>query len=79
MGKAHYIDLSLQEHLLDCDTPYGVCMSFNETSDAEITELNKHFPNRSPEEVKQAIENAKSSFHGSRRGTRAEILSQMLT
>jgi len=54
-------------------------MSFNEISEAEVANINKHFPNRSPEEVKQAIENAKELFHGSRGGNRAEILTQMLS
>jgi hypothetical protein len=54
-------------------------MAFNETSELEIAQINKHFPNRSPEEVKQAIEKAKASFHGSRAGSRAEILAQMLS
>jgi hypothetical protein len=56
-----------------------ISMSFNETSEAEIARINKHFPNRSPEEVKQAIETAKANFHGSRGGSRVEILAQMLS
>jgi len=54
-------------------------MSINETSELEIAQINKHFPNRSPEEVKQAIEKAKASFHGSRGGSRVQILTQMLS
>ena len=57
----------------------SICMSFNETSEAEVAQINKYFPNRSPEEVRRAIEDAKASFHGSRGGKRAEILSQLLS
>jgi hypothetical protein len=51
---------------------------YNEPSEVEVAQINKHFPNRSPQEVKQAIETAKASFHGSRGMSRAQILSELL-
>jgi hypothetical protein len=65
-------------HLRGAHDGLFVSMSFNETSDAEVAQINKYFPNRTPDEVKRAIEIAKASFHGSRGGNRADILSQLL-
>jgi hypothetical protein len=54
-------------------------MSINETTDSEVTQINQYFPNRTPDEVKRAIELAKASFHGSRGVNRSELLSQILS
>jgi hypothetical protein len=53
-------------------------MSFTESSESEVTQLNKHFPNQSVQEVQQAIAQAKELFHGSRGSNRFEIVSQIL-
>ena len=57
----------------------GIRMSFTESSESEVSQVNKHFPNRSAAEIRQAIARAKESFLGSRGGNRLEIVAQILS
>jgi hypothetical protein len=60
------------------DLSVGMGMSFTEPSENEVNRINKHFPNRSAREVKQAIEQAKASFHGTRTCNRLQIIARIL-
>ena len=60
------------------DLTVGIGMSFTEPFESEVNQINKHFPNRSPQEVKQAIAQVKESFHGSRGRNRFQLIAELL-